>query len=76
MAPAALDDGLADRLRLRRKLAPVRSTRGVTKADLKNNTTLPHIEIKPDTFAISVDGEPIEPAPATELPLAQRYLMF
>ncbi|HWJ09310.1 MAG TPA: urease subunit alpha [Nocardioides sp.] len=76
VSPAALEDGLAERLGLRRRLAAVRPTRQVTKADMVNNTALPRIDIDPETFAIDVDGERIVPAPATELPLAQLYSMF
>lgn len=76
VAPAAIEDGLRERLGLRRELLPVADTRGVTKADLINNDALPRIDIRADTFAISIDGEPVEPAPAAELPLAQLYQMF
>ncbi|MGW3087003.1 urease subunit alpha [Streptomyces sp. NPDC001108] len=76
VAPAALDDGLAERLGLQRELVAVRPTRHLTKADLPNNTALPDIDVDPETFAIRIDGELVEPAPATELPLAQRYAMF
>jgi urease subunit alpha len=76
VAPAAIEDGLADRLGLTRRLAAVRPTREVGKAQLKNNSYLPKIEIRPDTFEITVDEELIVPAPATELPLAQRYSLF
>ncbi|MGZ0145901.1 urease subunit alpha [Kribbella sp. WER1] len=76
VSPAALADGLAGRLGLRRELLGVRPTRAVTKADLKNNDALPSIVIDPETFAIEVDGEQIEPAPAAVLPLAQLYSMF
>jgi urease subunit alpha len=76
VSPAALDDGLAERLGLRRGLLGVRPTRDVTKADLKNNDALPAIDIDPETFAIKVDGELVEPAPAEVLPLAQLYAMF
>ncbi|TIC87672.1 urease subunit alpha [Nocardioides sp. GY 10113] len=76
VAPAALEDGLADRLGLRRELAAVRPTREVSKASMINNDALPRIDIDPETFAIDVDGERITPAPATELPLAQLYTMF
>ena len=30
----------------------------------------------PDTFAVRIDGELVEEAPATELPMAQRYFLF
>ncbi|NEM89945.1 urease subunit alpha [Galbitalea soli] len=76
VAPAAIDDGLADRLDLRRALRPIAPTRHIGKRDLRNNDALPSIEIRPDTFAIAIDGVPVEPRPATELPLAQRYNLF
>ncbi|WP_418345720.1 urease subunit alpha [Rhodococcus pyridinivorans] len=76
VSPAALDDGLEERLGLRRKLLPLRPTRHIGKADMKQNDVLPRIEIRPDTFDIDIDGERVVPAPATELPLAQLYSMF
>jgi urease subunit alpha len=76
VAPAALEDGLAGRLGLRRRLAAVTPTRDVGKADMVNNTALPAIDVDPETFAITVDGDLVEPHPATELPLAQLYAMF
>ncbi|HEY3609091.1 MAG TPA: urease subunit alpha [Pseudonocardiaceae bacterium] len=76
VAQAAIDDGIADRLAVRRRLVPVRNTRSLGKADLPGNDALPRIEVDPETFAVHVDGELIEPAPVTELPLAQRYSLF
>ncbi|MCF8568715.1 urease subunit alpha [Gordonia sp. HY002] len=76
VSPAALDDGLADRLGLRRRLAPVRPTRAIGKADMKVNDALPRIDIRPDTFDIRIDGELVTPAPAAELPMTQLYSMF
>ncbi|TDC96684.1 urease subunit alpha [Saccharopolyspora aridisoli] len=76
VAQAALDDGLADELGLRRRLAAVRETRGVTKHDMPNNTALPRIEVDPETFDISIDGERVRPNPVETVPLAQRYSLF
>ncbi|WEO78754.1 urease subunit alpha [Cryobacterium sp. SO2] len=76
VSPAALDDGLVDRLGLRRRLAAVAPTRDIGKADMKNNDVLPRIDIRPDTFAISIDGDHVVPAPVDRLPLAQLYTMF
>jgi urease subunit alpha len=75
-SPAAIEAGLADRLGIGRQLVPVADTRSRTKADLPGNDALPHIEVDPDTFTVRVDGEIIEPAPAVELPMAQRYFLF
>ncbi len=41
-----------------------------------HNDALPRIEVDPETFAITIDGDLVEPAPAPELPLAQRYQLF
>lgn len=63
-------------MQLRRRLVGVRPTREVGKAQLKKNDALPAIDIDPETFSISIDGEPVEPAPAQRLPLAQLYSML
>jgi urease subunit alpha len=76
VAAAALDDGLADRLSLSRRLVASADTRSRGKADLPENDALPRIEVDPDTFAVRVDGELIEEQPAVELPMAQRYFLF
>jgi urease subunit alpha len=76
VAPVALDDGLADRLAVHRRLVAVKDTRGVRKEHLPENTALPKIEVQPDTFEVRIDGELIEEAPAEVLPMAQRYFLF
>jgi urease subunit alpha len=76
VAPAALEDGIADRLDVRRRLVAVKDTRRLGKADMPLNDALPEIKIDPDTFTVSVDGDEIEPAPASVLPMAQRYFLF
>lgn len=76
VAPAALEAGIEERLGLTRRLLPLRSTREVGKADMRNNDALPRIDIRPDTFDIDIDGDRVEPAPAARLPLAQLYQLF
>lgn len=76
VSPAALDAGLASTLGLRRRLMAITPTRDIGKADMVNNDALPDIDIDPETFAITVDGELVTPSPATTLPLAQLYSMF
>lgn len=75
-SPAAVADRLGERLGLRRALHAVAPTREVGKADMINNDATPDIRIDPETFAIEIDGELVEPAPVHELPLAQRYALF
>ena len=76
VAPAALDDGLADRLGLTRRLLPVANTRARGKADLPENTATPAIEVDPATFTVRIDGALVVPGPVARLPLAQRYCLF
>jgi len=76
VAPAAVEAGLAERLAVRRRLAPVANMRARTKADMPENGALPAIDVDPDTFTVRIDGEVVEPAPAADLPMAQRYFLF
>ncbi|AVT31921.1 urease subunit alpha [Plantactinospora sp. BC1] len=76
VAPAAIDALLADRIGIRRALAPVADTRSRGKTDLPGNDALPRIEVEPDTFTVRIDGAVVEPEPAVELPMAQRYFLF
>jgi urease subunit alpha len=73
---AALTAGLADRVDVRRRWATIADTRRVTKADMPRNAATPDIAVDAETFTVRVDGEVVEPAPAAELPMAQRYFLF
>ncbi|GAB2861124.1 urease subunit alpha [Actinocorallia aurea] len=76
VSEAAIEDDLKSKIDVRRRLVPVKSTRALGKADMPLNDALPRIEVDPDTFTVRIDGEVIEPAPATVLPMAQRYMLF
>jgi urease subunit alpha len=76
VASAAVEDGLPERLGLGKRFVPITSTRRVTKADMRENDALPRVQVDPDSFAVTIDGEPVEPAPAVELPMSQRYFLF
>jgi urease subunit alpha len=77
VAPLALEAGdLGDRLGLRKQLVPVTDCRRLTKEDLVENTARPDVRVDADTFAVTIDGDLVEAAPATELPMAQRYFLF
>ncbi len=76
VAPMALEDGLADRLGLKRSLTAIRPTREVRKSDMPNNTATPAIDVDPETFTITVDGAVVDLQPVDEVPMAQRYTLF
>jgi urease subunit alpha len=79
VSPAALEgpgSHLADRWDSERRLVPTKDVSGLSKASLPENGALPVIDVDSETFAVRVDGELIEPQPAAELPMAQRYFLF
>ncbi|BBZ33488.1 urease subunit alpha [Mycolicibacterium confluentis] len=76
VAPQAIEDGLADRLDVRRKLVPVKNVRQVVKAHMPLNDATPAIEVDPDTFTVRINGEVWQEQPAAQLPMAQRYFLF
>jgi urease subunit alpha len=61
---------------LDRTLLPVRGTRRIGKSDMALNDARPKIEIDPERYTVTIDGERIVPAAAAVLPLAQRYFLF
>ncbi|MCW2516642.1 MAG: urease subunit alpha [Mycobacterium sp.] len=76
VAPQAIEDGLADRLAVNRRLVAVGDVRHVGKAQMPLNDALPSIQVDPDTFTVTIDGDVWAEQPATELPMAQRYFLF
>ncbi|MFC8292952.1 urease subunit alpha [Streptomyces sp. NPDC057242] len=76
VAEAAIEDGLPQRLGVHKEFTAIGNTRRVTKADMRENDALPRVEVDADTFTVTIDGEAVEPAPAAELPMAQRYFLF
>jgi urease subunit alpha len=61
---------------LRRRALPVRGTRAVRKHDMVHNDVCPDIEVDPDSYRVTVDGEPVESPAAEELPAARRMFLF
>ncbi len=76
VSTTAYENDIGKLLGLKRKLRPVHNIRKLTKADMKNNSATPKIDVDPQTYEVFVDGEKITSEPATELPLTQRYFLF
>ena len=78
VAPAALDDGLAERLGLRRAAGRRRPTRaGSARRDMpENDGAARDPRRRRRRSASGSTASEIEPRPAAELPLAQRYFLF
>ncbi|MDB1089103.1 urease subunit alpha [Streptomyces sp. ACA25] len=76
VSPLALEDGLPERLGLGKRFLAAGDVRKVTKADMRHNDARPDVRVDADTFTVTIDGDPVVPAPAAELPMAQRYFLF
>ena len=61
---------------LAKKVEPVRACRSVGKRDMQWNNALPKIEVDPETYRVTADGEHLICEPAADLPLTQRYFLF
>jgi urease subunit alpha len=72
---AAVEGGLADSLGLTKALLPARGTRKLNKRHMMHNDACPKVEVNPQTFDVTVDGELATCEPAQSLPLAQRYML-
>jgi len=76
VSKASLGAGIVERYGLKRQVVPVENCRSIGKKDMKNNDAMPKIEVDPDTYQVTVDGELATCEPASSLPLAQRYFLF
>ncbi|EID10763.1 urease subunit alpha [Mycolicibacterium phlei] len=75
VAAAAVEAGLGDRLGLQTPLVACRGARALSKADLLHNDYLPEITIDPDTYRVTVDGQPCVSTPMSRVPLGRRYTL-
>jgi len=76
VSKAAQEDDLRSQLGIAKDTLAVDGTRQIGKRDMVLNNATPKVEVHPETYEVRADGEVITCAPATELPLAQRYFLF
>ncbi len=76
LSQAAVSSGLAGQLGLQSEILPVKNIRAIGKAQMIHNHALPKIEVDPETYEVRADGELLTCAPASVLPMAQRYFLF
>ncbi len=77
VSQAFVSGKLAKRLGVEKELIAVENVRGgISKKSMIHNDATPNIEVDPETYRVTVDGELATCEPATELPMAQRYFLF
>ena len=72
----AIDNGLATKINIKKKLLPVKNCRKISKDDMVLNNLTPKIEIDPETFKVKVDGNLVTIDPANSVSLARLYQLF
>ncbi|MFF4344058.1 urease subunit alpha [Kitasatospora sp. NPDC001540] len=75
MSQAAVDLGVPAELGLRSTVLPVRRCRSVGKQHMVRNDALPRIEVDPETYRVTLDGEVATIEPARELPLNHLFYL-
>ncbi len=73
---AGLESGVLDRLHLSKRLVAVERCRSIGKADMVHNSSMPRLEVDPETYEVRADGELLTCEAAEVLPMAQRYFLF
>jgi urease subunit alpha len=72
-AAATVESGWANEYAVAHQLVPVSGCRGLSRADMRDNTTVPGVVVPPDGSAVLVDGSPVRRAAAERVPLGQLH---
>ncbi|HJZ33737.1 MAG TPA: urease subunit alpha [Hyphomicrobiaceae bacterium] len=77
VSAAAAASDLGRKLGLAKTLVGVKNTRGgISKKSMILNDATPNIEVDAETYEVRADGELLTCAPASSLPMTQRYFLF
>ncbi len=76
VSKAALEEGIKEKLGLKRQVLAVSHCRDIGKGDMKNNDVIADIDVNPENYEVRVDGELISCEAAQELSLTQKYFLF
>ena len=76
VSQSGIDAGIAAEFGLSKELLAVSNTRNIGKKDMKLNDALPVMEVDPETYQVTADGELLTCQPVDVVPMAQRYFLF
>ena len=74
MTQAAINKGVPEKLGLLKPTLAVSGTRSLSKSDFVRNNVCPNIEVDPETFRVTVDGEVAMCKPVDCVPLGRLYM--
>jgi len=72
----AFEHGLQGALQTEKPLLPVRNTRTITKRAMKHNDFVGDIQVDPETYDVTVNGERIRSGAMDALPMSKKYFLF
>ncbi|KAJ3703679.1 hypothetical protein LUZ61_007384 [Rhynchospora tenuis] len=76
VSKAAKDLGIAKKYGLDKRVEAVCNIRGLTKLNMKLNDALPKIEVDPESYTVTADGEVLKCEPVLSVPLSRNYFLF
>ncbi|THU46632.1 hypothetical protein C4D60_Mb09t06970 [Musa balbisiana] len=76
VSKVAKDAGIANQYGLKKLTMAVGNVRGLTKLDMKLNDALPKINVDPESYKVTADGEVLKCDSATSVPLSRNYFLF
>ncbi|WP_173911623.1 urease subunit alpha [Acinetobacter sp. Marseille-Q1618] len=76
LSQVAIENGVVEKLQLKKLISPAKNTRKITKEDMKHNSYCPVMDVHPETYEVRADGVHLSCEPAEVLPMAQRYFLF
>ena len=76
LSQAGINNGVAEKLGLKKIISACKNTRNISKADMKHNTYTPVMEVDSEIYEVRADGIHLTCEPAELLPMAQRYFLF
>ncbi len=71
----AIENNVARKLGVAKRMIPIKSVRALRKSDMIRNTAMPGIEVDPQTFEVRADGQLLWCEPAARVPLGRRYML-
>ena len=75
VSPQADARNVGEKYGLAKQVVPIARTRELTTDDFVANTYSPDVDVDPETFDVSMDGERVTCEPAETVALAQRYML-
>ena len=75
MSQAGIDNGVPEQLGLKSQVLPVRRCRSIGKQHMVRNSYVPDIQVDPETYEVTYDGNRAHIEPAATLPLTQLFVL-